>query len=51
MGCPQCQSDDISDSGICLACGYVTSISGTAQEPESESEIENEDQNLKVIPV
>ena len=43
MGCPQCQSDDISDSGICLTCGYVTSISGTAQEPESEfeSEIEN----------
>jgi len=38
MGCPQCQSDDISDSGICLACGYVTSISGTAQEPECEIE-------------
>jgi uncharacterized RDD family membrane protein YckC len=46
MGCPQCQSDDISDSGICLACGYVTSIRGAAQEPESESEIENsESQN------
>jgi uncharacterized RDD family membrane protein YckC len=41
MGCPQCHSDDISDSGICLVCGYVTSISSTAQEPESESEIEN----------
>ena len=46
MNCPQCQSDDISDSGICLACGYVTSISGTAQEPkmvnsESASEIDN----------
>jgi uncharacterized RDD family membrane protein YckC len=41
MGCPQCQSDAISDSGICLTCGYVTSISGTAQEPESELEIGN----------
>ena len=41
MNCPHCQSDDISDSGICLACGYVTSISGTAQDPESELEIEN----------
>jgi uncharacterized RDD family membrane protein YckC len=40
MGCPECQSDDISDSGICLACGYVTSIGGTARGPESESEIE-----------
>ena len=38
MGCPQCQSDDISDSGICVACGYVTSISGTEQEPEGGSE-------------
>ena len=38
MGCPQCQSDDISDSGICLACGYVTSISDAAQEPECEIE-------------
>jgi uncharacterized RDD family membrane protein YckC len=38
MGCPQCQSDDISDSGICLTCGYVTSISGTTQEPEYEIE-------------
>jgi uncharacterized RDD family membrane protein YckC len=43
MGCPQCQSDDISDSGICFACGYVTSISGTAQESESESEIEKKE--------
>jgi uncharacterized RDD family membrane protein YckC len=41
MGCPQCQSDDISDYGICLACGYVASIGSTAQEPESESEIDN----------
>jgi uncharacterized RDD family membrane protein YckC len=38
MDCPQCQSDNISDSGICLACGYVTSISDTGQEPEYEME-------------
>ena len=41
MGCPQCHSDDISDSGICFACGYVTSISDTTLKPESESEIGN----------
>jgi uncharacterized RDD family membrane protein YckC len=40
MGCPQCQSDDISDSGICFACGYVTSIST----PEQESTLENDGQ-------
>jgi uncharacterized RDD family membrane protein YckC len=38
MGCPQCQSDDISDSGICLACGYVTSIRATAEESARENE-------------
>jgi uncharacterized RDD family membrane protein YckC len=40
MGCPQCQSEDISDSGICLVCGYVTSIDSDAQESESPAENE-----------
>ena len=40
MGCPQCQSDDISDSGICLACGYVTSVNAE-DEPESALVTEN----------
>jgi uncharacterized RDD family membrane protein YckC len=34
MGCPQCQSDDVSSSGKCLACGY--------EEPDSSIPIEVE---------
>ncbi len=41
MGCPKCQSDDISDSGICLACGYVISIDRETEEPEPADEIES----------
>ena len=29
MGCPQCQSDEISPSGACLICGYRTAESPT----------------------
>jgi uncharacterized RDD family membrane protein YckC len=50
MGCPQCQSDDISDSGICRACGYVTSINAGAEEsvPRTEnSESASADENAE----
>jgi uncharacterized RDD family membrane protein YckC len=33
MGCPQCQSDEISPSGVCLICGYQT-----AAEPDEHVE-------------
>jgi uncharacterized RDD family membrane protein YckC len=34
MGCPQCRSDEISSSGVCLVCGYR--IEGPAPGPEAE---------------
>lgn len=34
MACPQCQSDAITDAGICLACGYVLSIDDGDEAPE-----------------
>ena len=34
MACPQCQNDEITDSGICLACGYVLSIDEAEENPE-----------------
>jgi uncharacterized RDD family membrane protein YckC len=36
MGCPECQSDDIGPSGVCLSCGYV--FPDNAPEMESESD-------------
>jgi uncharacterized RDD family membrane protein YckC len=36
MGCPQCQSEEISASGICPVCGYVVSAEAAAPQPESD---------------
>jgi len=35
MGCPQCNSDEISPSGVCLICGFR--ISEDSSEPKTES--------------
>jgi uncharacterized RDD family membrane protein YckC/uncharacterized Zn finger protein (UPF0148 family) len=40
MGCPQCQSDEISPSGVCLICGYRIPA---AKPKEAESEAVRED--------
>jgi uncharacterized RDD family membrane protein YckC len=37
MGCPQCQSDEISPAGVCLICGYQTTA-----EPDEHAEGETE---------
>jgi uncharacterized RDD family membrane protein YckC len=37
MGCPQCQSKEISASGVCPVCGYVTSTDTPAPESEPDS--------------
>ncbi len=36
MGCPQCQSDEIDSSGICLVCGYQIPAHTSASEPKSD---------------
>lgn len=36
MDCPQCQNDEISESGICPACGYHVSEIESAAESEAE---------------
>lgn len=36
MNCPQCQSDEISASGICPACGYRISASAPSQGSDSD---------------
>jgi uncharacterized RDD family membrane protein YckC len=33
MGCPKCQCEEISPSGMCLWCGYQINASGTEPEP------------------
>jgi uncharacterized RDD family membrane protein YckC len=40
MGCPQCQSDEISPAGVCLICGYQTSA---AEPSAAESKGSEED--------
>jgi len=36
MGCPQCQSDEISPAGVCLICGYR--IAAELSDPDTEAE-------------
>ncbi len=36
MGCPQCQSDEISPSGVCLICGYRTAEPATRKSADDE---------------
>jgi uncharacterized RDD family membrane protein YckC len=36
MGCPQCNSNEISSSGICLVCGYQLEADKPAAEPAAE---------------
>jgi len=43
MGCPQCQSDEISPSGVCLICGYRIPAANS-KEAEAES-VQEEDRN------
>ncbi len=38
MGCPQCRSEEIDPSGICLVCGYQIHPIARGQEPESSEE-------------
>ena len=39
MGCPQCQSDEISPSGVCLICGYqICGRSSSKQNPKPQQE-------------
>ncbi len=35
MGCPQCQSNEISDSGLCLVCGYQMEPDKPAEETDA----------------
>ena len=37
MGCPQCQSDEISPSGACLICGYRPAESSTLKPEEGKA--------------
>jgi uncharacterized RDD family membrane protein YckC len=37
MDCPQCQSDQIDETGVCPACGYKANAAATAPPPESEN--------------
>ncbi len=46
MSCPQCQSDEISSSGICMVCGFQMPTSPSSSEPESGDE-ENQDETLE----
>jgi uncharacterized RDD family membrane protein YckC len=43
MGCPQCHSDEISPSGVCLICGYRT-IAETAETTENGTEVASEEE-------
>jgi uncharacterized RDD family membrane protein YckC len=36
MGCPQCQSDEISPAGVCLICGYR--VAAELSDPNTEAE-------------
>ena len=36
MDCPQCQSDQLDDSGVCPSCGYRASSSVPVEEPDSD---------------
>lgn len=38
MGCPQCQSDEISPAGVCLICGYNVTTESSDSETESNAE-------------
>jgi len=38
MSCPQCQSDEISSSGICMVCGFQIPADSSAPEPELDGE-------------
>ena len=42
MGCPQCHSDEISPSGVCLICGYRT-IAQPEEPPENGTEVVSEE--------
>ncbi len=38
MSCPQCQSDEISSSGICMVCGFQIPANSSTPEPEFDGE-------------
>jgi uncharacterized RDD family membrane protein YckC len=42
MGCPQCDSDEISPLGVCLICGYQVAQNPSETGPDTEIEIEKD---------
>jgi uncharacterized RDD family membrane protein YckC len=42
MGCPQCQSDEISPSGVCRICGYQTTVEPTEPTENREQAVSEE---------